>query len=113
MEPNQQSQPVPQKKLPSWLTTVTTFSKILAMILFISLPFLGFYLGMQYQQKITVIPIVSEVQKLPTPSPTQNLSGCNTDKDCQNGAKCMTIGPIIAGQPLHKVCVQKGQAIPQ
>jgi hypothetical protein len=46
-----------------YLFTVTTFSKILAMILFIALPFLGFYLGMQYQQKLTVsTPVISRVQ---------------------------------------------------
>jgi hypothetical protein len=58
-----------------YLFTVTTFSKLLAMFLFILLPFLGFYLGMQYQQKITAVaPAVSEVQKIPTPSPTLILS---------------------------------------
>jgi len=33
-------------------TTVTRFSKIVALILFIVLPFLGFYLGMQYSKAI-------------------------------------------------------------
>jgi hypothetical protein len=55
--------------LQRYLFTVTTFSKLLAMFLFILLPFVGFYLGMQYQQKVTVsTPIVSEVQKTPTPT---------------------------------------------
>jgi hypothetical protein len=54
-----------------YLFTVTTFSKLLALSLFIILPFLGFYLGMQYQQKVTVVtPIALEVQKIPTPTPT-------------------------------------------
>jgi hypothetical protein len=35
-------------RLPKSLTTVTTFSKSLALILFIALPFLGFYLGFNY-----------------------------------------------------------------
>lgn len=34
--------------LPSSLTTVTPISKFLAMVLFVTLPFVGFYLGMQY-----------------------------------------------------------------
>lgn len=38
--------------LPKSLTTVTPLSKTLAMILFIALPFLGFLLGMQYQEVI-------------------------------------------------------------
>jgi hypothetical protein len=98
-----------------YLFTVTTFSKLLALSLFIILPFVGFYLGMQYQQKITVsAPVVSEVQKTATPTPTliPNQTGCSTDNDCQNGAKCMTVGPIIANRTPHKVCVGKGQAIP-
>jgi hypothetical protein len=39
--------------LPKQLTTVTPLSKYLAMVLFITLPFAGFYLGMQFQQRIT------------------------------------------------------------
>jgi hypothetical protein len=39
-------------------------------------------------------------------------NGCKTDTDCQNGASCMTEGPIIANRPVHKVCVPKGQAVP-
>ncbi|MDP4010159.1 MAG: hypothetical protein Q8P53_04240 [Candidatus Shapirobacteria bacterium] len=37
-------------KLPSCLTTVTPFSKIIAVILFITLPFFGLKLGMKYQR---------------------------------------------------------------
>src|SRR3989339_1754513 len=44
--------------LPKSLTTVTSFSKILATVLFITLPFLGFYLGMEYEK--TVIPNLPE-----------------------------------------------------
>jgi len=53
-----------------YLFTVTTFSKLLTMFLFVLLPFIGFYLGMQYQQRVTVAPVVSGVQKPVTPSPT-------------------------------------------
>ena len=61
---------VPEKtnKLPKWLTTVTPFSKALAMILFIALPFVGFYLGAQYQEK--TIPSLVEFRTIPTPTPT-------------------------------------------
>lgn len=41
-----------KKKLPEWATTVTPFSKLLALILFITLPFLCFFLGMDYQKKL-------------------------------------------------------------
>lgn len=36
-------------------TTVTPFSKALAMILFIVLPFVGFYLGIQYQKRVAYL----------------------------------------------------------
>lgn len=39
--------------LPKFLTTVTSFSKILAAVIFIALPFAGFYLGYKYQQQFT------------------------------------------------------------
>jgi len=39
---------------PNPFTTVTNFSKILALILFILLPFGGFYLGIRYQEAVTV-----------------------------------------------------------
>lgn len=39
-------------KAPKELTRVTTTSKTLALICFITLPIIGFFLGMQYQQNI-------------------------------------------------------------
>ena len=101
-----------------YLFTVTSFSKLLAMTLFITLPFIGFYLGMQYQQKLTIsTPFVSKAQETavatPTPilTPTPNQM-CNIDSDCQNGAKCMEIGPLILNKPNHKVCISEGQMAP-
>lgn len=85
MDPNipvQPVQPISPKKLPQWLTTVTLFSKLLAMILFIALPLAGFYLGMKYQEKTTVItPVVSEVKT--TVSPTPYVSKFN-DSNAEN-----------------------------
>lgn len=63
------AQPAQEGKLPKLLTTATSFTKILAMFLFIFLPFVGFYLGMQYQQGIMINPPVSYVQKI-SPTPT-------------------------------------------
>ena len=40
-------------ELPKPLVTVTTLSKILEGILFVLLPFTGFYLGMKYQTSIS------------------------------------------------------------
>jgi hypothetical protein len=84
------TQPTPKKKLPQWLTTVTLFSKLLAMTLFIALPFAGFYLGMKYQEKTTVTnPIILDVQKtsVATPTPTSStnpLSTTSPDIDTSN-----------------------------
>ena len=43
--------------LPKQLTTVTRLSKILALILFVTLPFIGFLLGIRYQAGLTVVKI--------------------------------------------------------
>lgn len=59
------------RKLPTFLTTVTPFSKFLAMALFIILPFVGFCLGVRYQALLTYSPpLVETVTKItPTPVP--------------------------------------------
>lgn len=48
-------------KLPESLTTVNTLSKILASIIFIILPFLGFYLGARYQKNLNAIQISPDI----------------------------------------------------
>lgn len=45
-----------------------------------------------------------------TPQPTQSL--CNSDSDCPTGSTCITQGPLIANQPVKKVCSQPGTANP-
>ena len=40
--------------LRKYLFTVTTFSKLLAMFLFILFPFIGFYLGVKYQERLMI-----------------------------------------------------------
>jgi hypothetical protein len=42
-------------KLSKQYTTVTPLSKTIALILFIALPFIGFFLGMKYQQEIDML----------------------------------------------------------
>jgi len=41
-------------QLPKSFTTVTPFSKLLALALFLLLPVLGFYLGMEYQRTVSI-----------------------------------------------------------
>lgn len=57
---------------PNPLTTVTTFPKAVALILFIALPFTGFYLGTKYQRAITVPPKPDILINNPDTKPPQN-----------------------------------------
>ncbi len=66
MENIQNIEPVPQdKQIVGWkkqLTTVTFFSKAFAFVLFISLPFLGFFLGIQ-QEKNEIVEVANVVKE--------------------------------------------------
>ena len=64
------------KGLPRELTSVTKTSKIVALIMFATLPILGFLFGMRYQAQLDqASPIVQEApvsqSVLDTPTPTQ------------------------------------------
>lgn len=66
-------------KLPKELTTVTKTSKILAFIVFITLPFLGFFAGMNYQASLNSISQTSTTEpilpkRIPTPTPSQTIN---------------------------------------
>ena len=61
-------------ELPKYLTTVTPFSKILAIILFVLLPILGFIFGMEYKQmQIQSRPPAQIVIPTSMPLPTQTV----------------------------------------
>lgn len=70
--------PLPEKQIsansgfPKSLTTVTKFSKALAMILFVALPFIGFYLGYTYAMILNQAaqPPEQVFQKFVVPTPT-------------------------------------------
>jgi hypothetical protein len=91
-------------KLSKSLTKVTLFSKLLTSVLFILLPFIGFYLGMQFQISITpqYPPLVYEpplehpVKVEPT-GLSNNLNRqpvCDQDaKKCPNGSYVGRTGP--------------------
>ena len=91
--------------LPKEFTTVTPFSKTVALILFISLPLLGFFLGMRYRevQKQTQTPVtLTTITPSVIPIQDDNKDMCNNDSDCQlvmNGdwSKCNYSG---ACQPI-------------
>src|SRR3990172_6218207 len=67
--------PQPQKtqtsKLPKFLTTITPFSKSLALIIFITFPIIGFYLGLNTNSKQLIDTLSSSVNS-PTPVPTED-----------------------------------------
>jgi len=76
-----------------------------------------------FTQKIWVPKLVAEILssetseqpviKISNPIPNQPVkNGCIKDSDCSNGASCMVEGPLIANQPVYKICVPKGQAVP-
>lgn len=60
-------------KLSKKLTTVTPFSKYLAMVLFIILPFVGFYLGIKYQEINYTISIGSQYQNQITKNQAEDI----------------------------------------
>jgi hypothetical protein len=64
-----------KKVLPKWATTVTPFSKYLAMVLFILFPFVGFYLGYQagVNHPATTLP-ATKLIAYPTVIPTPTIS---------------------------------------
>lgn len=72
--------------LPKQLTTVTWFSKVLAIVLFISFPFIGFLLGMQYQSLLDT----SKISPLPpsiSAPPIEESIACAMDlKTCPDGS---------------------------
>jgi hypothetical protein len=113
-------------KLPKEITTVTPLSKALALLIFITFPICGFFLGMDYQQMVYVNnqqQIFFEqkiVKPTPTPTPSKYLDGtivCKTNKDCPSGYHCTQAGPIIYNPETKKTspgltCWKNGNAVP-
>ena len=95
-----------KKKLSKTWTTVTPLSKFLAMALFILLPFIGFYLGVQYQKNVT--PDYPSTLYMPAPktvinpAPMQGITDptkheqtlCTQEaKQCSDGSYVGRTGP--------------------
>ncbi|MEK7573362.1 MAG: PsbP-related protein [Patescibacteria group bacterium] len=64
--------------LPRSLTTVTTFSKILALFLFILLPFAGFYVGYKYRAGTYVPTPINLYNPTSVPTPTIDMTNWKT-----------------------------------
>ena len=103
--------------LPKWATTVTPLSRTIALALFILLPIVSFYFGMQYQKKVVQInqnvsvpiltPIITaELQPTPTSSPSEK---CQTDSDCDQGMTCGGSGKCAYwDQPVPTNIIKEG-----
>lgn len=99
--------------LPKSLTTITPFSKILAAILYITLPFAGFYLGMEYQKSI-IAPIDSNnIQPSGSTEPGNKNFSCDRTKNeieqnlinsnyCKVDSDCEPI--LLGGQYIEFGC---------
>jgi hypothetical protein len=83
---------LPVVKLPKSLTTVTTLSKTLAAVLFITFPFLGFYLGMQYEKGINSSTITPPDTN---PTPTNNSVFEPSGQACTDEAKICPDGSTV------------------
>lgn len=77
------------------LTTVTTFSKIVAGILFIAMPFIGFYLGMQYSKEMSALApvLVLDDKNAPRPKPQAPVMCTQDAKVCLDGSSVGRTGP--------------------
>lgn len=79
-------------QLPKELTTVTTLSKTVAFVMFITLPLIAFFFGMRYQTIIT-----EENYAHPPPlttSPTIEPISCTMDaKVCPDGSAVGRVAP--------------------
>lgn len=78
-----------------------------------------FYVGVNQSNKINDVSSLKSILATFTfapagtsKSPDQKQAACTSNADCPNGSTCMTSGPLIAGQPVKKVCTRPGTANP-
>jgi hypothetical protein len=109
-----------KKKLPTWATTVTPFSKMLALSMLIVIPILAFFYGMYYQRQLDwgkgpieyiLIP-PNNTTPTKTATPQDGTMQCQTNADCPSDYTCNQAGPIPANGHIHKTCWKNGHAMP-
>lgn len=85
-------------KLPKSFTTVTPLSKILALILLILLPILGFYFGLEYQKALS---------PLQGADPRTHIFA--TQEECESFTERMCLPTLCQSDPLHTSCQSNNQ----
>jgi len=105
-----------KKGLPKWATTVTPFSKMLALSMLVVFPILGFYYGMYYQQQKDAVdwPVKQIIVYKPSNTcapPQDGTVICRTSADCPSNYSCTQAGPVQVGQN-PKTCWKNGHAVP-
>ncbi len=105
--------------LPKELTTVTRLSKVLAFILFITLPILGFFLGIRYEKIDTAITTLEVMYKNKTytrilivtptlrPTPTEIIP-CKSTL-CPTGYICQSVPVCPPSQEKQTTCTSMQQ----
>lgn len=73
--------------------TVTPLSKGLAFIMFVTFPFVGFYMGMQYQKTIDKPLMKETVKDTPIPPPGEGIACTMEVLECPDGTYVGRVGP--------------------
>ena len=99
-ENNENIETPSELKKANWFNRPTTLSKILTMILFIVLPFVAFYLGVNYQKMITENICLTQMKENslitnPTPIPTVTIN--------PTSIPTVTINPTIIPSPTIEI----------
>lgn len=93
--------------IPKELTTVTPLSKALAVILFITLPFIGFFLGVKYQSSLNT----PKVETIPLPISSLEIKPTITESYCAKAGETpvsnfdMTTGKINPNIKIKNCCL--------
>jgi len=98
-------------KIPKELRTVTTLSKTIALIMFISMPIIGFFIGRNYQMALDTIKTVETSIKI---TPTTFPIICPMDAMlCPDGSSVGRIAPNCDFAPCPTgIVVKKNPVIP-
>jgi len=87
------------------LNKVTWYSKLLALILFITLPFIGFYIGIQYQKTLsqnTNKQIETTKKNATNKDETTNLTGTNKNRNRSCGKSTMFLISQVSNEKVKE-----------